>query len=192
MMDLFTICLFVLIFLLQRDRADWSLSRLRYEAECDTLLAEPNQVITLTSRIENQSLIPVLYVHVTESLPPSAELLGAHDWIETHVRHSKNEVNVKNVENGSEFTLDKTLTEELKREGYARDLIRAIQSARKHAGLNMDDHIKLSISASIPEEHLELVKSEVLADTIAKDENFAHDEIAKVGPENITISLEKI
>ena len=97
MMDLFTICLFVLIFLLQRDRADWSLSRLRYEAECDTLLAEPNQVITLTSRIENQSLIPVLYVHITESLPPSAELLGVHDWIETHVRYSKNEVNVKNV-----------------------------------------------------------------------------------------------
>ena len=103
----------------------------------------------------------------------------------------KDEVNVKEVENGEELVLDKTLTKELKEEGYARDLIRAIQSARKNAGLNMDDHIKLSISAKIPKGYEKLVKTEVLADTI-DDGNYAHDEIAKINGENVTISLEKV
>ncbi len=102
----------------------------------------------------------------------------------------KEEVNVKSVKNGKELKLDKTLTKELREEGYARDLIRAIQSARKHAGLNMDDHIKLSLSAKIPEKYIDLVKAEVLADEIT-DGNYAHDEITKIAGGNITISLEK-
>lgn len=102
------------------------------------------------------------------------------------------EVNVKTVKHGDEFELDKTLTPELKAEGYARDLIRAVQSARKNAGLAMDDHIKLSLSVEIPEGFTELVKAEVLADEIVKDANFAHDEIAKLSGKAVTISLEKI
>ena len=103
-----------------------------------------------------------------------------------------NEANVKNVENGPEFTLDKTLTEELKREGYARDLIRAIQAARKHAGLQVDDRIKLSLSVELPTGYEDLIKSEVNATEINREGNYAHDEIAKIDGENITISLEKI
>ncbi len=103
----------------------------------------------------------------------------------------KEEVNVKSVKNGKELNLDKTLTKELREEGYARDLIRAIQSARKHAGLDMDDRIKLSLSAEIPANYKELVKTEVLATEI-NNGNYAHDEIVKINGENITISLEKI
>lgn len=102
------------------------------------------------------------------------------------------EVNVKTVKHGDEFELDKTLTPELKAEGYTRDLIRAVQSARKNAGLAMDDHIKLSLSVEIPEGFTRLVKAEVLADEIVKDANLAHDEIAKLSGEAVTISLEKI
>jgi isoleucyl-tRNA synthetase len=102
------------------------------------------------------------------------------------------EVNVKKVENGKELKLDKTLTEELKREGLARDYIRAIQSARKHAGLSMDNRIKLSLSELPPSEFTELVKTEVLATEITKNQNFTHEETAKIGSQNITISLEKI
>jgi isoleucyl-tRNA synthetase len=102
------------------------------------------------------------------------------------------EVNVKKVVQGDKLFLNKTLTEELKREGYARDLIRAIQSARKNAKLNMDDHIKLSLSIDLPQGFEELVKSETLTDDFAKDANYAHDEIAKVNSENVTISLEKL
>lgn len=102
------------------------------------------------------------------------------------------EVNVKEVINGDHFALDKTLTEELKREGYARDLVRAIQSARKNAKLSMDDHIRLSLSLDLPDGFEDFVKSETLSDEFAKGANYSYDEIAKIGGENVTISLEKI
>ncbi len=102
------------------------------------------------------------------------------------------EVNVKKVENSDKFTLNKTLTEELKREGQAREIIRAVQSARKHAGLSPSDEIKLSLSIAPPEGFAELIKTEVLASELVENGNFAHDEIAKIGDENVTISLEKM
>lgn len=102
------------------------------------------------------------------------------------------EVNVKIVENGDTLTLDKTLTEELKKEGYARELVRSIQSARKKAGLAPGDQIRLSLSVEVPKEYLDFIKSEVLTDKIELNSNFAYDEIAKVDGKNITISLEKL
>ena len=102
------------------------------------------------------------------------------------------EVNVKKVAQGAEFVLDKNLTDELKAEGYARDIIRAVQSARKQAGLQVDDQIKLSLSVEPPKGYEELIKSEVGAAEIHQNENYAHDEVAKINGENITISLEKI
>ncbi len=102
------------------------------------------------------------------------------------------EVNVKKVVHGTELKLDKTLTEELKAEGFARDVIRAVQSARKNAGLQVDDQIKLSLSIDTPKDYNGLIKTEVGAIEIYKDENFAYDEIAKINGKNITISLEKI
>ncbi len=101
------------------------------------------------------------------------------------------EVNVKVVENGEELFLDKTLTDELKREGYARELVRAIQAARKKAGLAPGDKIRLSLSVEAPEEHVDFIKAEVLADEIVLNGNFAYDEIAKINGDNVTISLEK-
>ncbi|MBO4812623.1 isoleucine--tRNA ligase [Candidatus Saccharibacteria bacterium] len=101
------------------------------------------------------------------------------------------EVNVKKVTNGKELALDKTLTEELLEEGRAREIIRAVQAARKHAGLRQDDQIKLSLTCGLPAGYEDLIKSEVGAADIDKDQNYAHDEVAKVNGENITISLEK-
>ena len=101
------------------------------------------------------------------------------------------EVNVKTVENGDELFLDKKLTPELEREGFVRELIRFVQAARKKAGLNVDDRIKLSVSCEVPEEHLETLKSEVLATTFDPKENYSYDEVIKLGGENVTISLEK-
>ncbi|MBR3115844.1 isoleucine--tRNA ligase [Candidatus Saccharibacteria bacterium] len=102
------------------------------------------------------------------------------------------EVNVKTIENGKALTLDKTLTEELREEGRARELIRAIQAARKHAGLRQDDQIKLSLSIEPPKGFENLVKSETNTIEINQNANYSHDEIAKINGENITISLEKM
>ncbi len=102
------------------------------------------------------------------------------------------EINVKTVAHGQALALDKTLTPELKKEGTAREIIRAVQAARKHAGLQVDDKIKLSISYDLPKGYEDLIQIEVNATEISHNDNYAHDEIAKIDGVNITISLEKI
>ena len=100
------------------------------------------------------------------------------------------EVNVKSVAHGKTLELDKKLTDELREEGFVRELIRFVQSARKKAGLNVDDRIKLSVSCEVPEAYVETLKNEVLATELTND-NYAYDEIVKVEGENVTISIEK-
>ena len=89
------------------------------------------------------------------------------------------EVNVKKVEqvkeleselkgkeeNGLKVGLNIMLTEELKLEGKMRELVRQIQEARKEAGLEVDDRIKLSIfgAHAIIEKFEQEIKRETLA-----------------------------
>ncbi len=104
------------------------------------------------------------------------------------------EVNVKKVEHGSITKLDKTITESLRAEGFARELIRVVQSARKKAGLSVDDRIKLYAECELEPEFADMVAAETLAVEFSygKDaQNYAYDEICKVDGEQITISLEK-
>lgn len=81
------------------------------------------------------------------------------------------ELNVKTVKQGSELGFDLTITDELKREGLMREIIRHIQSARKQAGLNVDDHIALVLTTDSSElqaaidEHQGVIAAETLADT---------------------------
>ena len=102
------------------------------------------------------------------------------------------EVNVKKVTCGDETKLDKNLTPELLEEGFVRELIRAVQSARKKAGLAVDDHILLAVSCAVPEAYNDMFMAEVLADSVVTAGNYAYDEIAKVNGENVTVSLEKV
>ena len=102
------------------------------------------------------------------------------------------EVNVKSVEHSEALVLDKTLTPELLEEGKIRELIRFVQAARKKAGLNVDDRIRLMVSMEVPETYREMLMNEVLAEELVKEANFAYDEIVKVQGENVAISLEKI
>ena len=123
-----------------------------------------------------------LFVYGGDKLPEEYEQMIA------------DEVNVKKVEHGSATKLDKTLTDELKAEGFARELIRMVQAARKKAGLSVDDRIKLYVGCAMEPEYTEMVKAEVLAvDFSSADnkKNYVYDEIVKVEGQEITISLEK-
>ena len=102
------------------------------------------------------------------------------------------EVNVKTIEHGGALALDKTLTPELLEEGKIRELIRFVQAARKKAGLNVDDRIRLMVSMEVPETYREMLMNEVLAEELVNEGNFAYDEIVKVQGENVVISLGKI
>ncbi len=121
-----------------------------------------------------------LFVYAGEKLSPEYEKMIL------------DELNVKKVGNGKETKLDKTITPELAAEGFSREVIRAVQAARKKAGLLVDDRIKLSVSVPVAPEYVENVKSEVLATELVSDGNFAYDEIATIGDQQVTISLEKI
>jgi isoleucyl-tRNA synthetase len=46
--------------------------------------------------------------------------------------------------------LDTTLTDELVREGLAREIVRTVQDARKQAGLDVSDRIVLNIDGNEP------------------------------------------
>ncbi len=123
---------------------------------------------------------------------PLAKLVYAGEELpEWGIEIVKDEVNVKLVEQGEEAWIDKGISEELAREGFARELVRAVQAARKKAGLIVDDRIRLSVSEDVPAEWVEMLKNETLATELTQNQNYAYDEIVKVGDKNVTISLEK-
>lgn len=130
------------------------------------------------------------YGQIKVRQPLSSLTYGGEKLDEFYEQIIMEEVNVKEVAHGTEVKLNKVLTPELKEEGFVRELIRFVQSARKNAGLNVDDRIKLFVSCDVPEAYVETLKNEVLATELVKD-NLAYDEIAKVNGENVTISLEK-
>ena len=73
--------------------------------------------------------------------------------------------------NDALVVLDLTLTEELKKEGLARDLVRMIQEARKNAGLHVSDRIELALEADelirqAAEVNEDYIKEQTLADAI--------------------------
>lgn len=68
----------------------------------------------------------------------------------------------------AEIALNTTIDEELKKEGYARELIRTVQELRKKADFQVSDRIELYVSGddtigTAIEHFLEKIKSEVLA-----------------------------
>ena len=88
---------------------------------------------------------------------------------------------------GGGFVLLRTeTTPELEAEGVARDAIRAVQEARKNAGLEVSDRIMLQLAAAAPlaaalETHAELIQGETLATelTVVIDEAPSADEAAR-------------
>jgi isoleucyl-tRNA synthetase len=104
---------------------------------------------------------------------------------------------VKKPAGKQKVTLDLKLTPELKREGMAREAIRYIQSARKAAGLDVGDRIRLSLSTTDDilrqalEEYTDTIASEALATQLVFDQTYAHETSSAVDASPLTISLEK-
>ena len=71
----------------------------------------------------------------------------------------KQEVNVKEVVQGStNTTLEKALTQELKNEGFVREVTRVIQNERKNKGYNQADEVEV-LKVMSDDETIELLKS---------------------------------
>ena len=168
---------------------DWPEAGLIDEAVL-TQMAKTREVITagLAERMKKTEFEAQIKVR-----QPLAKLVYAGEKLdEFYEQIIMEEVNVKSVEHGEALALDKTLTPELLEEGKIRELIRFVQAARKKAGLNVDDRIRLMVSMEVPETYREMLMNEVLAEELVHEGNFAYDEIVKVQGENVAISLEKI
>ena len=91
-------------------------------------------------------------------------------WIENLDKHLADyEVTEGAIKPESWIEISKHLTPELKREGLMREVIRHVQSARKKAGLQVDDRIMLQLTTNDEQlrqaidEHAEVIAAETLA-----------------------------
>ena len=77
--------------------------------------------------------------------------------------------------------ISKQLTPELKREGLMREIVRHVQSARKKAGLQVDDRIELGITSSDSEitQSVDIFADAIKAETLAIKLGSAADDMEK-------------
>ena len=92
--------------------------------------------------------------------------------------------------------LDSKITDELKKEGYVRDLVRGIQNLRKESGLNVTDRIKLTVSGddelkSAFQMFETFVAGEVLASSSVFADNIAGGTEVESEDKKWSISIEK-
>jgi isoleucyl-tRNA synthetase len=126
------------------------------------------------------------------TVPQSGEFVDFEDIL-------TEELNVKTVivKPGSDVALDLVITPDLRREGLMREVIRHVQNARKNAGLNVDDHISLSLSTESDEllkaihEHGVVIAAETLADTVTTA-SYSYEAVVKVEGAEMTVSLQKV
>ena len=93
--------------------------------------------------------------------------------------------------------LDTALDEDLVNEGFARELVRSVQDARKQAGLEVSDRITLGISGSAAVEsalaaHRDYVMAETLATTWKVGQSDAlYSQQRELGAEKWTIEISR-
>ena len=123
---------------------------------------------------------------------------------------ARDELNVKSVEvsTRSEFEVNESsaqpsvvydfvITPELKREGLVREIIRHVQSARKKAGLQVDDRIELAIFSADTEitqainTFAEVITTETLAVKLDSTVNDVEKYDVKIDDKMVAISLQK-
>jgi len=120
---------------------------------------------------------------------------------EEHASILRDELNVKEVvvEAGDQpsVLIDTQLTPALKREGIVREVIRAIQNARKKAGLKVDDRIVLGLKSDDTrlrktiEEYRQVIEAETLAKSLTLGSAYSYREEQEIDDLKLTISLEK-
>lgn len=165
---------------------------------CISEMAEVRELITLglSQRAANKLKVrqPLASAKLLSSIDLSSEL---EDIVleELNVKHV--EVLAKKDRKVLEVLLDTEITPELKREGLMRELIRQIQSARKTAGLSVDDRIELAIRTTDDEilqmlkEHGEAIKVETLATTLNEEELDFYKASVHVDGYELDLSLAK-
>ena len=103
-------------------------------------------------------------------------------WIESLDEHLADyDVTEGVIKPESWVEISKHLTPELKREGLVREIVRHVQSARKKAGLQVDDRIELGITSSDAEitQAVDMFADTIKAETLAVKLGPAADDMEK-------------
>ncbi len=110
------------------------------------------------------------------------------------------ELNVKSlvrVDGDYSVTIDTKITDLLKREGMMREVVRSVQTARKQAGLDVDDRIVLSLSTpddalrQAIAEHEATIMSETLTALLETGKKYEYEVICNIDNVTLTLSLQK-
>jgi len=116
---------------------------------------------------------------------------------------AKEELNVKRVDFGLiaegnyQITIDKKITPELKKEGLVREVVRQVQSARKAAGLQVDDRIALVLFTTEKEvaeainEHADILKHETLATNLLAEGDGDYQTTVMIESSELVVKLSK-
>lgn len=153
--------------------------------EMETVRDYVNQGLSLRAK----SGLKVRQPLASMSVPKKGEFIDFESII-------KDEVNVKDVKIASEVQIDTQITPELKREGLMREVIRCVQSARKSAGLNVDDRIVLSLETDSDElsrainEHRSVIEAETLT-TKFGEATDGYEATVKIEGSELAIALKK-
>ncbi|MEZ4103768.1 MAG: class I tRNA ligase family protein [Candidatus Paceibacterota bacterium] len=130
------------------------------------------------------------------------EIVESSGWTEVSSILA-DELNVKKVslkkvveEEESKFDFDWEITPELKMEGEARALIRAVQDTRKEAGLKPQDDIVLIVQAKTETEDMIKTMSETIKKTVGaseiKFEAVTDGKVLEIGGNQLKIAINKI
>ena len=86
MIPFFIIALAAIAAAIQFRHVRSSLKRLIYQSTLDRELAEPDQILTLSSTVRNIGRVPIFYINLMEAFPEKARLEEDEDWKRRHMR----------------------------------------------------------------------------------------------------------
>ena len=95
------------------------------------------------------------------------------------------------------IALDITVTDELRREGLARELVNRLQNLRKSSGLEITDHIRVTLAPAeemegVLETYGDYIRRQVLADAITTTERSADMTELELDDFQLPVKIEKV
>ncbi|HUD05877.1 MAG TPA: isoleucine--tRNA ligase [Candidatus Saccharimonadales bacterium] len=169
-----------------------------------------NEILTSEMKVVRELVTQGLSIRATSGLKVrqplgSASLVLPFEVTELDAEELKKivaeELNIKDVSykagKDASIKLDLNITDGLRLEGLARELIRQVQNARKEANLNVDDRINLAIESGDKQiadslrRYSEIIKHETLAKTINDQKSYSFKTKVKIEDRYVEIKLGK-
>ena len=92
---------------------------------------------------------------------------------------------------GIVVSLDLTVTDELREEGFARDIVRSIQDARRQLDLAISDYITLSLSGDVPEKWVDYICGETLSNIGGTENADMSFEVSYDDGKSVVVNIKK-